>query len=348
MGLFFKKRDFVIPATGIDSLEKVNLGGVDQSILIQAMNPDKPILLFLHGGPCMPVPGVVSRGQDYAIATTTKKLVENFVLVLWDQRGAGKSYHKTIPAESMRVEQFISDCHDLVDYLRDKFIQEKIFLAGHSWGTIIGLSVASRYPDKLHAYIGISQIMNWTENDQLCYDWVKEKAEFASDNKTLKKLTELGKPPYDKSVKKFKDFRGPLMKYKSMIYESETVKHPGMLGGLRLFLHSPDYSLKDMFNTFYSAYHLTYTLALIEDLAEVNLHAIKRIDVPVYFLHGKHDFHVDGRTVAGFFEKVEAPRGKEMIWYENSSHMLHPEDAKKVEEFMIGLVDGLTVSNKII
>ncbi|VEF47610.1 alpha/beta hydrolase [Bacillus freudenreichii] len=347
MALFFKKREFVIPSTGIDSLEKVNLGGVEQSVLIQAVNPDNPVLLFVHGGPCMPVPGVVSRGQDYAIATATKKLVEHFVLVFWDQRGAGKSYNKTIPVESMKIEQFISDCNELIDFLRERFNREKIYLAGHSWGTIIGLSVASRYAEKLHAYIGISQIMNWTENDQLCYDWVKEKAESAGDNKTLKKLEELGKPPYDKSVKKFKDFRGPLMKYKSMIYESETVKHPGMMGGLRIFLNSSDYSFKDIFHTFYSAYNLTYTQALIEDFAEVNLHTIKRIDTPLYFLHGKQDFHVDGRTVERFFKKVEAPYGKEMLWYKNSSHMLHPEDAKKVEEFMIGLVNGSNLSEKI-
>jgi hypothetical protein len=62
MGILRRKRDFFIPASGIDVVEVVRLGGVDQSILIQAVDVMKPVLLFVHGGPCMPVPGVVSRG----------------------------------------------------------------------------------------------------------------------------------------------------------------------------------------------------------------------------------------------------------------------------------------------
>ncbi|MFD1705555.1 alpha/beta fold hydrolase [Siminovitchia sediminis] len=337
MALFLRRRDFTIPSTGIDLIEQVTLGGVEQTILIQAINPEKPVLLFIHGGPCMPVPGVVSRGQDYAVATNTKKLVEHFVLVLWDQRGAGKSYNKTIPSESMRIEQFIEDSNELIDVLKERFNKDKVFLAGHSWGSIIGLSIASKYPDKLHAYIGISQIMNWTENDTLCYHWVKEKAKAANDKKTLAKLERIGKPPYVKNPKQFTDFRGPLIKYKSMIYESDKVKHPGMAGGIKLFLFSKDYTLKDIFHTFYSAYNLTYTQALIEDFANINLHSIDRIEVPLYFLHGKHDVHVDRKPVERFLKKVEAPMGKEMVLYENSAHMFHPEDTRMIEDFIIRL-----------
>lgn len=78
----------MIPETGIDCVEKIELGKMGQSILIQAEDRTNPVLLFVHGGPCMPVPGVVSRGQDYAICTMTKELVKHFVLVFWDQRGS--------------------------------------------------------------------------------------------------------------------------------------------------------------------------------------------------------------------------------------------------------------------
>lgn len=276
MAILKKKRDFSISDKGIDSVEKVLLGGVEQSIVIQAENPENPVLLFVHGGPCMPVPGVASRGQDYAIAIATKELVKNFVLVFWDQRGAGKSYDKSIPVESIRVKQFINDCNELIDVLRERFNQEKIYLAAHSWGTVIGLSIASIYSEKLHAYVGISQIMNWAENDRFCHNWLKIKAEKANDKKTLRTLEALGLPPYTKSVKQWTDFRRPLMKYKSMIYENDTVKHPGMFGGLKIFLRAPDYSLKDIFHTFHSSYGLTYTQALIEDFAEINFHPIQK------------------------------------------------------------------------
>lgn len=337
MGVF-SKRDFVIPDGGIDSVEKVTLGGVDQAVLIQAMDPSKPVLLFIHGGPCMPVPGVVSRGQDYAVSIATKELVKHFVVVFWDQRGAGKSFSKKTPAKTIRVEQFISDCKELIDLLTFRFRKKKVYLAGHSWGSIIGLSIASNYPEKLHAYVGISQILNWTDNDKRCFDWLKIKAQTAYDQKTLKKLEVLGQPPYVKTVKQWTDFRQLLLKYNSMIYETDEIKHPGMVGGLKLFLRSSDYTFKDIFDTFYSAYKLTYTKELVEDFAKIDLDKLDSLDVPVYFLHGKQDFHVSGEPVETFFKQLNAPAGKEMVWYENSSHMFHPEDAKKIEGFIINSV----------
>lgn len=155
MKLLSKKPDFTIANSGISSIEKVLLGGIEQYILIQAEDPTKPVLLFLHGGPSMPVSGVSNRGTDYTIATNTKELVKNFVLVFWDQRGTGKSYNRMIKRETMTLNQFISDANELIDLLRERFCQQKIFLAGHSWGTLLGLSLVHQYPEKFYSYIGI-------------------------------------------------------------------------------------------------------------------------------------------------------------------------------------------------
>ncbi|MFK4997464.1 hypothetical protein ACI2OX_07650 [Bacillus sp. N9] len=37
---------------------------------------------------------------------------------------------------------------------------------------------------------------------------------------------------------------------------------------------------------------------------------------------------------------MEAPNGKEMIWYKHSSHMFHPEEAKEIEKYVIEVVKG--------
>lgn len=340
--VFMKKRDFTIPSTGIDSVETVLLGGVEQTILIQAADPTKPVLLFVHGGPCMPVPGVVSRGQDYAVAIATRELVQQFVVVFWDQRAAGKSYNPSIDSRSIRVNQFIDDCEELIDVLRNRFSQGKVYLAAHSWGTVIGLTVAERSPEKLYAYMGISQILNWTENDQFCYEWLYAKAKEIKNRKTLKVLEKIGKPPYTHNLQDWLEFRRLLVANNSMIYKSKTVKHPGMWGGVKMFLRSPDYSWKDMFHTFKSAYNLTYTKEIIADFAEINLNKIEKVEIPVFFFHGVRDIHLDWKPVELFVEKLEAVQGKEFILYPNSSHMFHPEEAKQIESYVINVKKKIT------
>src|SRR5437016_7757763 len=94
------KRIEITSPKGIASLETVRLGGLDQWILIRGWNRDDPVLLLMHGCPgfpCMP------------FAHVAADLEKRFVVVHWDQRGAGKSYSPSIPANSMNMKQFVAD-----------------------------------------------------------------------------------------------------------------------------------------------------------------------------------------------------------------------------------------------
>lgn len=48
------------------------------------------------------------------------------------------------------------DAIEVTDYLRERFNQKKIYLIGHSFGTIIALKLAAEYPEKYEAYIAMS------------------------------------------------------------------------------------------------------------------------------------------------------------------------------------------------
>ena len=46
---------------GIESLEEVDLGGVEQTLLIRGADRDKPVLPWLHGGPGVPAMPLAHR-----------------------------------------------------------------------------------------------------------------------------------------------------------------------------------------------------------------------------------------------------------------------------------------------
>jgi len=336
MGILFKKPDFTIPEGGIDSVERLMIGGIEQYILIQGEKADNPILLFLHGGPSMPMPGISSRGRDYTVATNTKDLVKEFIVVFWDQRGTGKSYHPAIPQESMNVEQFIKDANEVTDYVRNRFGQTKIFLAAHSFGTLIGLQLVKRHPEKFHSYTGISQIVSWTENDKLSYTWALQEAERRRNRKALSELKAVGEPPYVESFEQWSVLRKWQVRFHSLTYPVEAIKHPGMVPVMMDLFRSKDYSLKDIYNTFYKGFKLVYTKSFIDHLPHINMAtSVQDVEIPVTFIHGRNDVHVHGQLLEAYARSLNAPRGKRVVWLDLSSHMFHPIDTKAIETYLI-------------
>ncbi|WP_456274617.1 alpha/beta fold hydrolase [Bacillus sp. AK031] len=332
----FQKPDFMIPPEGIDSVERVTLGGIQQTILIQSTAMNLPVLLFLHGGPSMPLPGVSSRGKNYTVATNTKELVKHFTLVFWDQRGTGKSYHKNIPQETMNFEQFVQDANEMTDFLLKRFNQQKIYLAAHSYGSLIGMYLIHHHPQKFYSYTGISQLISWTENDKLSLQWLKTEAAARHDKKALKELNAVGVPPFLEGQKQWGVLRKWQMKYNSMVYTDKNIKHPGLAKISLNMLLSKDYRLSDMKHTFYDGFKLVYSDEFIRNIPLINVAKdIPRIGIPVTFIHGKHDVHVHGELLEDYVENLNAEHGKRIVWCDKSAHLFHPDDTKDIENLLI-------------
>ncbi|MBS4201043.1 alpha/beta hydrolase [Bacillus sp. FJAT-49732] len=330
------KDDFKISEPGISSVEKIMIGGINQSILIQSENPDNPVLLFIHGGPSMPIPGVASKGYDYALVTTTKELIKHFTVVFWDQRGTGKSYSKDIPKDTMHLKQFIRDGHDVTEFLRRRFNKEKIHLVAHSWGTVIGLSLASLYPEKYYSYTGFSQIPSWVENDKLSYKWLMEAANEKKDKKALRELTAVGAPPYLEGFQQWSIIRKWQFKYNSMFYNAGDKKSATFFSGLKIMLRSKDYSLLDIYHSLVSGFKLSYSEKMLEDINTFDFFKeVPSLPMPVLFIHGGKEKHVMPELIQRYYEYLDAPEGKQLLWSDKSSHAFHLEDARENEKRLI-------------
>jgi pimeloyl-ACP methyl ester carboxylesterase len=124
----------------IDSTGVITIGGIKQFVSIKGKDNSKPLLLFLHGGPGNSVIGYAER--------FTRKLQENFIVVQWDQRESGKTRTLNKSPEPLTVALFEKDTREMVTTLLQRFHQPKLYLAGHSWGTVLGFYMAKNYPRK--------------------------------------------------------------------------------------------------------------------------------------------------------------------------------------------------------
>src|SRR4051794_204548 len=70
-------------AHGIAEASFVKIGGIEQWITIRGENRENPVVLMLHGGP---------GGAMSNLSAIFRPWENDFTVVQWDQRGAGKTY----------------------------------------------------------------------------------------------------------------------------------------------------------------------------------------------------------------------------------------------------------------
>jgi proline iminopeptidase len=168
---------------GINSLEPVRVGGIDQWVEVRGQNVNNPILLFIHGGPgiaFIPLAGTWQGSWE-----------KYFTVVQWDQRGAGKTYasnDKELQRRTMNVYQMEQDTLEVVNYLRNRFKREKIFVLGHSWGSVLGLWLAHEHPELIYAYVGVGQVINTEQNEVVGYQDALEEGHKRHNEQAVKTL----------------------------------------------------------------------------------------------------------------------------------------------------------------
>ena len=330
--VYLEKSTRIETPNGISSLEEIALGGVTQWIFIRGTDQNNPVLLFLHGGPGAPLLGMASSRKHDA------EMIEHFTVVHWDQRGAGKSYSSDIPVESMTFDQFVEDCNELIDHLRDRFRTEKVFLVAHSGGTIIGIKTAYRYPEKIHAYVGVAQVINDYEQQRISYDFAVEEAAKSGDVGIQEALEAIGPPPYE-SPKDSMEKEKLVGRYGGFLHDSSIRQMMKMASLVIDFLTSPEYSLSEGIRTFRNQGFEFTMNAMWEEMKTVDLaKEIQSIKVPVYFFEGKYDMNVPTVLVEKFYDNLGAEKGKKLIIFEDSAHMPMIEEKERYQELLIDVV----------
>jgi len=306
----------------IATLEKVNMNGTEQWITIRGQDVNKPILLHLGmGGP---------GGGGFATRSLFEPLEKDFVVVSWDEPGTGKSF-SAVPISTLTPQRFVEDAYRLSLYLRERFHQEKIYVYGVSWTSILGVWLVQQHPELYYAYIGNGQMVNTTENDVMGYEFALDYLAKKGDFKTAEVLRQNGPPPYsgENIVNKYLLYLDVLNEY--MGSPRYTIIVP-----IIPFL-APEYGYVDKIN---------HTRGLVESfnviypqLKELDFTTqAPKLNVPVYLFARREDVNAMSSIVERYYNVLEAPH-KELIWL-NGGHGL---DDSNIDQFVDIIVNKVLV-----
>jgi proline iminopeptidase len=306
------------PPEAIATREMVTVNGRDQGVVIRGHDRTAPVVLWLSGGP---------GGSE--LGWTRRYLAElekDVVFVNWDQPGVARSY-RAVDWETVTVEDYVNDTIAMSEYLRDRFGTDSIILAGHSWGSIIGLKAIDRRPELFSAYVGVAQQVNARENDLHGYEMVLETArrrDTRGDRRVVERLTELGPPPYPPGD-------GGHYVYlfqKVHVYSPHPSPEPSAVS----MVFPREYTPRDSFNAIRGVINgVTHVYPQLADLDFED--EVRSVAVPVFFFTGRYDETCVQDIAWRYFEQLEAPH-KEFVWFEKSGHNVpYQEPERFVREF---------------
>lgn len=296
----------------IASLEEVTLGGIEQWILIRGQNPENPVLLFLHGGPG----GAIMPWVDLF---HTPLLEENFTVVHWDQRGAGKSYSPDQTVSDVTLEKYIVDTLELSNLLRERFGKAQIFLTGHSWGSALGFFTIAEDSTPFHAFIPTSERVAWKRGLQMGFDWVVAQAQANGDVDVLAQLKTI--EPFDTLDEADVTALHEALEF----YRGDDVYTPGLYDTYIAYVmdgESPYYTASELEGYFPGMALSSAGIETADILANYDLFKrFPKADIPVHFINGDDDHNTSADLVFEYYEYLDAP-AKSFHRIDDAAHMV--------------------------
>lgn len=315
----------------------VDIGGVNQGMIIRSKNLDNPILLYIHGGPCFP---------NYFLIDKYKPGLEDiFTVCYWEQRGGGLSYNSEIPISSLNLEQLASDANELAKYLAKRFGKQKIYIMAHSGGTSFAIKAVQKAPELYYAYIAMAQITNQIESERIAYKFMLDTYSNQGSRDVVDKLKKYDVLETDSAVYDF--FQSSLR---------DQLMHELHIGTMRnmnsifrdVFLPvwtCNAYTIKEKMNIWISKFSFVRKSGLNKEILNTNFSKkYPEIKVPIYFISGKYDYTVNIDLSRNYYQSIQAPI-KGFYTFQKSAHSPLYEESEKLKHIIIN--DVLKLKNDL-
>jgi pimeloyl-ACP methyl ester carboxylesterase len=241
-------------------------------------------------------------------------------------------------APGMNVEGMTDDAAQIVQYLRQRYGKQKIFLLGHSWGSVLGVHLAQLHPDWFYAYISVGQVVNGRRNEEVGYDFALRQARAQGNEKAVRELQAIG--PYPGTLKLTIERIGVRSKWE-MYYGGLAYGRQDYQFDVDAEELSPDYSQQDLdVIDKGSLFSLKY---LLQPLLAVDFDHVTHFGCPVIVFVGQHDYTTPFEPTEKWFGDLQAP-SKRLVAFADSAHMIMQEQPGR---FLMHLVtDALPLAQQ--
>ncbi len=286
----------------IDTTELVTINNSKQYIRIKGNDEEKPILLYLNGGPG----DSVLKQMDRMFG----KLQTEFVVVLWDQRQSGQTTKiKTKNKVLLTQELFQQDTYALVQYLLKKFKKDKLTLVGHSYGTTLGFFMAKNHPELITNFIAVNPMVHQTESERLTLKVLLEKANSDRNTKAINELTQVQIP--FKNSEQLYYARKWLFDFDGKRFAKKKAFKKQVLSWAKIWL------------------------PLFKEASQDNLLvSAKKLDCPISFIIGKQDYQCNYALTEKYYNQLEAPE-KQLIPLEKAGHLIPFQNNQEFQTLII-------------
>ena len=201
-------------------------------------------------------------------------------------------------ADTITIERMAQDGVALAELLRKTLQKDKIILVGHSWGSILGVFMVKARPDLFYAFVGTGQVADPARNYAVAYDELLKKAESLREERAVRELREVGRPPYV-------DGRGYAVQRRwANLFEGADFFISSMLG---LALTAPGYSLRDV-NDWMDGQSISGERLIPQTNALDAKSLGGEFAVPVFVIQGSEDFTTPTSLAKTFVNSIRAPR----------------------------------------
>ena len=291
-------------APGVDKTTFVSLGGMEQWISIRGDDRSNPVLLVVHGGP---------GEAQWPQAEVYKPWEKTFVVVQWDQRGAGHTFGRYgTNTPDVTLDRISKDGIELAEYLCRQLGKKKIIALGQSWGSIVATRMVQMRPDLFAAYVGTGQVTSWAAMVNAQYDLVLAKARKDGDQAAIKELETNRPDPAD--AQQYFSF--------SSKYHVRSLWPPSdqaWLQHLRSQLPELQANNPEQLKYLEEGMEFQGEHVLPDQLATNLPKTACQIDTAYFIIQGQDDIVTPTQAVMEYFKCVKAPK-KQLILILNAGH----------------------------